>query len=189
MRDNAAGGETRAIGAAHVERVLALAGGRGRGTVAVPGPARVLREGDRLVHRAGRQPEDRAFLLPLAPGGVVTHPSGAWRLVLSSPRPRGPAETRPADAARALFDADALPADLAVRAPRPGDRVPLLAGPTRKVQDVLVDAKVPREARARVPLLIGGDQVLWVAGLVRGRAAALVPSTTRVVEAVLERNE
>src|SRR2546422_248006 len=40
-------GARRGVGAGHVERVLALATGRGRGAVAVPGPARVVRERDR----------------------------------------------------------------------------------------------------------------------------------------------
>ncbi|HJQ98321.1 MAG TPA: tRNA lysidine(34) synthetase TilS, partial [Candidatus Polarisedimenticolaceae bacterium] len=97
---------------------------------------------------------------------------------------RRPGEERAGDG-RALFDADALPATLVVRSPAPGDRVRLLAGGTRKLQDVLVDAKVPRESRPDVPVLASADEVLWVAGLARGRGAALGPATTRVVEAIL----
>jgi tRNA(Ile)-lysidine synthase len=173
--------------AAHVERVLALAAGGARGTVAVPGPARVLREGDVLVRRPGRQAETVAFALAIAPGESVAHPEGRWRLALSAPRTRRPGEDRAPDAAHALFDADRLPEGLLVRSRRPGDRVRLLAGATRKVQDVLVDAKVPREARAAVPLLVAGVDILWVAGLVRAGGAVIGRSTTRVVEAVLER--
>ena len=53
---------------------------------------------------------------------------------------------------------------LVVRSRRPGDR---LAGRRRKVQDVLVDAKVPREERDSWPLVATtGGEVVAVAGLV-----------------------
>jgi tRNA(Ile)-lysidine synthase len=177
----------RGASAAHVERVLALAATAGRGPVSVPGPGRVVREGDRLVGRAGRAPAREALRLPIRPGESVAHPGGAWRLTLSVARTRQPGEARARGPAHALFDADALPGVLAVRSPVPGDRLRVLGGGTRKLQDVLVDAKVPREARVDVPVLVAGAEVLWVAGLVRGAGAALGPATTRVVEGVLER--
>jgi tRNA(Ile)-lysidine synthase len=52
---------------------------------------------------------------------------------------------------------------LHVRGLRPGDR---LAGRTRKVQDVFVDAKVPRSEREAWPLVVHGDEVLAVPGIV-----------------------
>jgi tRNA(Ile)-lysidine synthase len=52
---------------------------------------------------------------------------------------------------------------LVVRTRRPGDR---LAGRSKKVQDVLVDAKVPRGARDSWPLVVSGDEVVAVPGIV-----------------------
>ena len=52
---------------------------------------------------------------------------------------------------------------LVVRTRRPGDR---LAGRSKKVQDVLVDAKVPRADRDSWPLVVSGDEVVAVAGIV-----------------------
>jgi tRNA(Ile)-lysidine synthase len=52
---------------------------------------------------------------------------------------------------------------LVVRTRRPGDR---LAGRSKKVQDVLVDAKVPRAARDTWPLVVSGDDVVAVPGIV-----------------------
>ena len=55
---------------------------------------------------------------------------------------------------------------LVVRARRPGDRVGPAGGPTRRVQDVLVDASVPVEARGAWPLVADArGRVLWVVGL------------------------
>ena len=52
---------------------------------------------------------------------------------------------------------------LKVRAWRAGDR---LAGRSKKIQDVFVDAKVPRSARESWPLVVRGDEVVAVPGIV-----------------------
>jgi tRNA(Ile)-lysidine synthase len=50
---------------------------------------------------------------------------------------------------------------------------------TKKVQDMFVDAKVPRSRRDSLPLLVNGDgQVLWIPGMRRSRYA-LVTADTR----------
>jgi tRNA(Ile)-lysidine synthase len=54
-------------------------------------------------------------------------------------------------------------AGLKVRSWRPGDR---LAGRRRKVQDVFVDAKIPRSEREAWPLVVKGRDVVAVPGLV-----------------------
>jgi tRNA(Ile)-lysidine synthase len=51
---------------------------------------------------------------------------------------------------------------LVVRTRRPGDR---LAGRSKKVQDVLVDAKVPRGERDTWPIVVSGDEVVTVPGV------------------------
>ena len=52
---------------------------------------------------------------------------------------------------------------LKVRGWRPGDR---LAGRQKKIQDVFVDAKVPRSEREAWPLVVRGDDVIAVPGIV-----------------------
>ena len=52
---------------------------------------------------------------------------------------------------------------LEVRARRPGDR---LAGRAKKLQDVFVDAKVPRAERDAWPLVVRDDEVVAVPGIV-----------------------
>lgn len=51
---------------------------------------------------------------------------------------------------------------LEVRTRRPGDR---LAGRRKKVQDLLVDAKVPRAERDAWPLVVSGEEVVAVPGV------------------------
>jgi tRNA(Ile)-lysidine synthetase-like protein len=62
---------------------------------------------------------------------------------------------------------------LKVRGWRPGDR---LAGRNKKVQDVFVDAKIPRSDREGWPLVVRGDEVVAVPGIIdaKGVTAARV---------------
>ena len=69
-------------------------------------------------------------------------------------------------------------AGLKVRGWRPGDR---LAGRRRKIQDVFVDAKVPRSEREAWPLVVRGDEVVAVPGL------AEAPGYEGTVQAVRDR--
>jgi tRNA(Ile)-lysidine synthase len=52
---------------------------------------------------------------------------------------------------------------LKVRGWRPGDR---LVGRRKKIQDVFVDAKIPRSEREAWPLVVRGDEVVAVPGIV-----------------------
>jgi tRNA(Ile)-lysidine synthase len=58
---------------------------------------------------------------------------------------------------------EAQEAGLSVRSWRPGDR---LAGRSKKLQDVFTDAKVPRAQRHAWPVVVRGDEVVAVPGLV-----------------------
>lgn len=176
----------RTAPAAMIERVLALAEGTRGGNVAVPGPGRVVREGDLLVHRPGRAPGEVAFSAAVEPGATVEGPDGAWRLGVSAVRPREPDDLAGLSSRVARFDAAGLTLPLVVRSPAPGDRIRIPGVGTRKLQDVLVDAKVPRERRSAVAVLVDGrGTVLWVGGVARSALARIDAGTTRVIEVTL----
>ncbi len=69
---------------------------------------------------------------------------------------------------------DSERSDLEVRTRRPGDH---LAGRRKKVQDLLVDAKVPRAERETWPVVVCGDDVVAVPGI------AVAPGWEGAVEA------
>jgi tRNA(Ile)-lysidine synthetase-like protein len=66
------------------------------------------------------------------------------------------------------LDAERVREPLVVRRRRAGDRIRLPAG-GRRLQDVFVDAKVPRALRPAWPLIATPTEVVWIPGL---RAAA-----------------
>jgi tRNA(Ile)-lysidine synthase len=102
---------------------------------------------DRLVQGPGPY----RFFAPPAPGLEITPAcTGAW--------PAGNS---------ACFDTAKLAWPLCVRAIRPGDRMAPRGGRgTAKLSDLLIDAKIPRQERATLPLLCDATGViLYVPGL------------------------
>jgi tRNA(Ile)-lysidine synthetase-like protein len=54
---------------------------------------------------------------------------------------------------------------LMVRGRKPGDRMsPYGMKGTKKVQDIFVDEKVPEHRRDGIPLLVCGDEIVWIPG-------------------------
>jgi len=81
-----------------------------------------------------------------------------------------------------VLDADAVSSDvLTLRNWRRGDRIdPLgMGGRHKKVSDIFADAKVPRAARHRIPIVADAQGVLWIVGHCLADRAKLTPSTQR----------
>jgi tRNA(Ile)-lysidine synthase len=96
-----------------------------------------------------------------------------WVVVAEIVRPP-PAEPRPRTRFEAWLDADAVGPGVVVRSRRRGDRLrPLGLGGEKKLQDVLVDAKVPQEERDSVPVVCAPWGVAWVVGQRLDERAAL----------------
>jgi tRNA(Ile)-lysidine synthase len=74
-----------------------------------------------------------------------------------------------------------------VRARRPGDRFsPFGGGGERRLKSFLIDEKIPRWERTRLPLVEAGGRIFWVGGVRRSREAPLTPATRRVLELTLD---
>jgi tRNA(Ile)-lysidine synthase len=69
------------------------------------------------------------------------------------------------DSSVAHLDDDKLIFPLILRSFEEGDRfVPLGMKGHKKLKDFFIDAKVPRALRRRIPLLVSGEEVVWVVG-------------------------
>jgi tRNA(Ile)-lysidine synthase len=125
-----------------------------------------------------RTPDGPMLMAPAlleVPGAVDLGPAGTMSASMCPPVPAD-------DPRVAVIDADGLTGPLTVDSVRPGDRMrPLGMRGTRKLQDVLTDAKVPRDSRALVPVVRDGERIVWVAGVRMSDEYALVPDTVRAV--------
>ncbi len=66
-----------------------------------------------------------------------------------------------------LLDGAAIKGGLYLRQRQPGDRIrPAGAPGSRRVQDIMVDLRLPRELRAQWPLLSDAEGLIWIPGLV-----------------------
>lgn len=73
-------------------------------------------------------------------------------------------------------------APLVIRGRQPGDRIqPLGMQGSVKVSDLMINQKIPRLARQYWPLLVSGDDVLWVPGLHFAHAYRITESTGKVL--------
>ena len=127
------------------------------------------------------------FELQLDIPGAVAAPHGRWTLTASAPGPRPDILT--GEAGQVLVDADTLSRGLIVRPRRRGDRLqPLGSTGRKKVQDVFVDRKIPRDDRDREPIVTDErGRIVWVAGQVLAAPFRVTPLTTTVVVLTLRR--
>ncbi|MBI2885660.1 MAG: tRNA lysidine(34) synthetase TilS [Chloroflexi bacterium] len=155
----------RGLEAVHLDALLGLVvGPRGR--------ALHLGQGV-LAERAGGVIELRRRVIagscgvPAAPVPLAVPGQTRWSgWVITARLCEGAVLPRPGNPLQAHLDYRQTGQRLLVRGRRPGDRVhPLGLGGSKKLQDLLVDGRVPRSSRDAVPLIEAGDRVAWVGGL------------------------
>jgi tRNA(Ile)-lysidine synthase len=84
---------------------------------------------------------------------------------------------------KAVFDADAVAVPVAVRPLRAGDRiVPFGLDAEKKVKEILIDRKVPREERWGRPAVCDAEgRILWIPGVLRSAHAPVTRATRRTL--------
>jgi tRNA(Ile)-lysidine synthase len=94
---------------------------------------------------------------------------------------QSPANVDKADFA-ASFDLDKTGTELLVRHREPGDRFqPLGMTQFKKLQDFMVDTKIPRTWRDMIPLLCSPEQILWVVGWRIDERAKVTEATEKIL--------
>lgn len=143
----------------------------------------VRSEGSRLiVGRPESQEALEAFEVE-SPGRTHSESWGISVVVEEVDVPSDPV----AGAVDAYIDAEAVSGRLGIRSRQEGDRfVPLGAPGTRKLQDVLVDAKIPRSARDRVPVLVDEEGIVWVVGVRVAESHKITEQTKRALHITVE---
>ena len=164
-----AGASAPAVGD-HLDAILALSP-HGTSSLDLPGGLRAISTYGRLtVERAGGGPPPQATHLDV-PGRAAY---GAGELTASTGAEL-PVQDGTLDAAR-------LAARLEVRPWRPGDRMrPLGLEGSRSLQDLFTDRKVPRDERARVPVVVSDGEIAWIPGVATSDAFKVTAATTQRV--------
>jgi tRNA(Ile)-lysidine synthase len=132
----------------------------GRGLVGLPKDLQAIANMDTLRIATPREPapaiQEKRLVIP-----GRTRASG-WTITT---RPQSANGARKTDPLEALIDPSALRPPLVIRSRNPGDRLrPLGLHGSKKVQDILVDAKVRLEERDTVPILADAEGPVWVVG-------------------------
>jgi tRNA(Ile)-lysidine synthase len=172
------------ITSSQVKSVTDLARGHRSGGVIDFGTCRVARAGAELHFFSPLPPCLGAHPTPLPGIGAVESPEG-WRLEAKSfaVPPPAPGLDVP-HMVRVDQDKTAFP--LMLRGVQPGDRFRSAGGKRgKKMQDFLMDAKIPRWLRPHLPLVADREGVIWVPGLRLADAVTPTPRTARVVQLTL----
>ena len=169
-------GDTRSLRENHLEAMWSLMQSeRGGLDLHLPRGVRARRDSDTLrLTRLTEPPPtlpalvgEYAIRLPQKSGERLETAAGGWLVSIQvveagQPDPYGGEES---SQFTARLNRDALGEVATLRTRRPGDRFqPLGMTGTKKLQDFFTDAKVPRELRDSIPLLVCGNGIAWVVG-------------------------
>jgi tRNA(Ile)-lysidine synthetase-like protein len=123
--------------------------------------------------------------IPLVIDGTTMLPDGR-RLTTSWVETPGD-QNHPSREDQVELDSESLPENLLVRLPQAGDRFQALGAPgKRKLTRFLSDAGIAREQRAQIPLVLAGEEIIWVAGVRPGDRHRLREVTRRRLRLTVE---
>jgi tRNA(Ile)-lysidine synthase len=153
----------------HIERVLTL---EENSTVNLPGDCSAYRRGGGTVFRRAPGPTVEDWVTVVSVPGEAAVPGVGYKVTASVK------DISSSPDYAATLDSEAVGGRITVRARKPGDRIqPAGLGCRKKLQDIFVDAKIPREVRGLYPVISKDDEVLGVPELVLAEKA--VPTEGR----------
>ncbi len=86
------------------------------------------------------------------------------------------------------FDYDKVKGDLVIRRRKNGDRfTPFGMRGSKKIKDYLIDEKVPREERDRIPFLVDDENIIWVVGYRISDLYKVTRDTRKILEVSYEK--
>ena len=88
------------------------------------------------------------------------------------------------------FDFHKINGDINLRSRRAGDKFnPLGIKGSKKLKDIFIDLKIPREKREVLPLLCFGEDIAWIVGYKISDKYKVDENTTRILQINIEREE
>ncbi|HEY7559112.1 MAG TPA: tRNA lysidine(34) synthetase TilS [Candidatus Binatia bacterium] len=166
----------------HIEMLLRLIStGPPQGRLSIPGGLELTREYETLrLVKAARESRPRCYEYPMVLDGVLAVREAG--MMIDCRRISSPLAELPKDHWEAVFDCAALTEPLVVRNFRRGDRFrPLGMAGHKKVKDLFIEKKAPLPARALLPLLVMGAEVLWLPGFGRSEIGRVGPGAKDIL--------
>jgi tRNA(Ile)-lysidine synthase len=166
----------------HIDDLLRLINdGPPQCRLAIPGGWELVREYEtlKLVRRSGRI-ERNCYSYDFKLGSTLQIPEAGCELQGELVKP--PVAELPANLSEAVFDAACLTEPLTVRNFRHGDCFqPLGMTGHKKIKDLFIDNKVALSLRANLPLLVLGQEIIWVPGYGRSTVARVSADTKLIL--------
>lgn len=181
------GAESSGLSSVQIDEALAFMAAAGAGrTMHLPHGLAVEREYEKFI--ICLQAASQAFSHTLALPGTTPIPEIGMEVETTVRETRDDGRATRDERAEnyfwhAEFDYDKIVFPLIVRSRLRGDRFcpTRMGGRSKKLQDYFVDLKLPRRKRDAVPLLVSGDDILWVAGLRTDERFLAGPETGKVL--------
>ncbi|MFC1962245.1 tRNA lysidine(34) synthetase TilS [Chloroflexota bacterium] len=181
-------GNLKDLEAKHIEDILEALGKPTGKKITLPGGLTFT-----IEYNGYRLGLDAEALIPLPeleteqelniPG--ITRFSG-WQIAATIAERKQPAEEK--GVYTASFDFDRVGRIISVRRRHPGDRFqPLGMSAPKKLNEFMIDAKIPRSWRKRIPIITSPGQILWVVGYRIDERAKVTDTTRRVLHLKVER--
>jgi len=166
----------RGIEFVHIENIIELVKhGRQGDRICLPRGLRIVKDYATLV-LTSEIPEKLGSFILNVPGEVVLKEIGTV-IKASVEHER---EEYDRERTTAVFDAGKTGTELTIRSREKGDFFyPAGFGRKKKLQDYFVDEKVPRDERDAIPIVITGNDIVWIAGY-RGDERFKVSESTKM---------
>ena len=175
-------GHLRGLEFVHIDDMLRLIDGDPpQGRSSIPGGWELVREYESLrLQKRVRSRRGVCYNYPLKVGVILRVPEA--NLEFHSELVTTPPEALPGNLMEAVFDLGYLNEPLWVRNFRHGDRFqPLGMTGHKKIKDLFIEKRVPLSIRSRWPLLLAGDEILWIPGYGRSAAGAISERTAAIL--------
>jgi tRNA(Ile)-lysidine synthase len=165
------------MGREEIERILEV--GRSGGAITLPGKIDVRRVGDVLQFEKGKESKIE-YEIPLNIPGSTSIPEVGVRI--EAEIIEGQHLVKDASCREVTLDMEGIKGRLIARNWRKGDRfIPLGMRNKKKLQDIFVDKKIPREERGRIPIICDEEGIIWVVGVAISERVKVGEKTRRVL--------
>ena len=151
----------------HVESIRGLLDKTGEKTVCLPGGRGVRREYEQLVFLTENE-EKETGMIPVELSVCEISPEKVEKIA--------------SDPYTKCFDYDKIKFKLRLRTRRSGDSLVVFSdGRSQSVKEYMINAKIPAGRRDRIPLLVSGDEVVWIVGYRASEKFRVTDETRRVL--------